>query len=187
MQLKSVALLFGIKDFADEQATLLATWIYDNYQYDQLSLIQKVLTNPPADKDAQWRLTPDTVARWMKIALERKAERIENYVHNKKNELPEPVEIPELKEETVKMIEEAKANMIQKSSIPKLTADEVLKEGKLHLTRTQLNEIRDEYGLTVWEINKLYDRWLQEEKILTFSEWLLAPDPNLQDHDQRHR
>lgn len=66
--------MFGIKDFSDEQSTLLATWVYDNYKYEQLSTVSRVLVNPPADKDSQWRLTPDTISRWMERALEKEAE-----------------------------------------------------------------------------------------------------------------
>jgi hypothetical protein len=77
--LQRLSKLYQINNWTEENAVFLAEWIIDNYKYEELSMIENVLRNPPkiknhhGDIESNWRLTPDTIAKWMSIALENAA------------------------------------------------------------------------------------------------------------------
>jgi hypothetical protein len=77
--LRRLSKLFQIPNFDDESCVILAEWVYDNYKFEQLSSIEEVLSNPPLTKNERgerennWRLTPDTIQRWMDTKMEQLA------------------------------------------------------------------------------------------------------------------
>lgn len=83
-QIKRLVRLYQIPGFVAGQDVELADWIYENYKFEPFSLVYSVLQNPPPIHDengnitTSWRLTPDTVRKWMISALEDQATRREN-------------------------------------------------------------------------------------------------------------
>lgn len=73
--LHRLSVLYQIQNWREENSVILAEWILDNYKYEELSMVESVLRNPPliknshGDVDKNWRLTPDTINTWMAPAL----------------------------------------------------------------------------------------------------------------------
>jgi len=74
--LQRLSKLYQVANWTEENAVFLAEWVTDNYKYEELSMIEGILRNPPSIKnhhgeiESNWRLTPDTIAKWMSIALD---------------------------------------------------------------------------------------------------------------------
>lgn len=89
--------LYLIPGFTEEHAVILAEWVFDNYQYEELKIVTKCLNNPPTTHDEQgrvesnWRLTPDRIQKWMQIELERLAEEREKENKKFKEQFKEPI------------------------------------------------------------------------------------------------
>jgi hypothetical protein len=83
--------LYQIPNWTEENAIMLTEWIFENYKYETMDVISKVLTNPPNTGKQNWRLTPDTIQEWMSIELEKQAEQREkDWEKEKKKELAPP-------------------------------------------------------------------------------------------------
>lgn len=71
--------LYMVPGWSDENAVILAEWVYDNYSYETLSAVESCLQNPPQTLDEHgrvennWRLTPDRIQKWMSVQLEKEA------------------------------------------------------------------------------------------------------------------
>lgn len=65
--------LYQIPNFDERNAVELAEWIAENYSCEEPDTIEMALRNPPSGSDTNWRLTPDTINKWMAPALEAKA------------------------------------------------------------------------------------------------------------------
>ncbi len=98
--------LYLVPGFTEEHSVILAEWVYDNYKYEELSLVTKCLNNPPTTKDEQgrtennWRLTPDRIQKWMQIELEKIAEEREEENKKLKDSFKEP--LPDINYESYK-------------------------------------------------------------------------------------
>lgn len=62
--------LYQVPHFGPQNSVFLAEWILDNYGWEELATIESVLRNPPQDDEKNWRLTPDTITKWMTKKLE---------------------------------------------------------------------------------------------------------------------
>jgi hypothetical protein len=80
--LQRLSKLYQLPNWSDENALILAEWIFDNYKFDSLDDVITCLKNPPSTGNKNWRLTPDTIQEWMGIILEKRSEAREN--ENKK-------------------------------------------------------------------------------------------------------
>lgn len=86
--------LYGIKDFDEMSAVMLAEWVYEQYKYEEIQIVTRVLHNPPSITDeggggkTNWRLTPDTIREWMRIELEKVAEKREQRHNERKIQTP---------------------------------------------------------------------------------------------------
>lgn len=69
-----LGMLYQIPNFGAQNAVFLSEWILDNYGCEELITIESVLRNPPQDDEKNWRLTPDTITKWMTKKLELVAE-----------------------------------------------------------------------------------------------------------------
>lgn len=76
--------LYQIQNWTAENTVILAEWIIETYSCEMLATIDKVLRRPPKSEENNWRLTPDTITRWMEAELERLAVERENWNHNMK-------------------------------------------------------------------------------------------------------
>lgn len=65
-----LAKLYQVPNFDGENAVLLSNWIVNNYQYEPLNVVIDCLINPPHTGENNWRLTPDTIQKWLAIRLE---------------------------------------------------------------------------------------------------------------------
>jgi len=100
--------LYLIPGWSEENAVILAEWVFDNYKYEQLEVVTKCLNNPPQTPDNNWRLTPDLIQKWMKIELEKVAEERENENKKLKEDFKDP--LPNIDYASyAKRIEEGKA------------------------------------------------------------------------------
>lgn len=91
--LKRIAILYQIPGFGDENALELADWILERYPNELGGTVFRALKNPPVitnrhnEQESQWRLSPDTVARWITIEIEKTAIELEieaaRYLENK--------------------------------------------------------------------------------------------------------
>lgn len=85
--------LYLIPGWTEENAVILAEWVYDNYKFEQLSVVTKCLNNPPRTEENNWRLTPDLIQKWMAVELEKVSMRLEEenklYKETFKEILPE--------------------------------------------------------------------------------------------------
>lgn len=98
--------LYLIPGWTEENAVILAEWVYDNYKFEQLSVVTKCLNNPPATTDENgrvennWRLTPDRIQKWMSIHLESISVKLEEENKLYKETFKEP--LPEINYESFK-------------------------------------------------------------------------------------
>ena len=194
--LLALAELYSLEKFGAQNAYLVAEWIYDEYKYEQLKLVTKVLKNPPPTDDKTWKLNPDTIREWMAIELDRLAERREKYINNKKHEDPEfelkycdrciqmtnhqdgvcqkckhEVAADRLKEmeEIIKKVDDFK--------VPSLSKEDIEKEGQERVVKTYHSpdksylrtlELRAEYGRLHTELHT----GKQKPGAPTFEEWI---------------
>lgn len=63
--LKRLAMLYQIPNFVNENAVLLAQWIMETYKFETLEVIVECLDSPPKTGEKNWRLTPDTIEKWL--------------------------------------------------------------------------------------------------------------------------
>lgn len=83
--------LYLIPGWTEENAVILAEWVYDNYKFEQLSVVTKCLNNPPHTSENNWRLTPDLIQKWMAIELEKVALKLEEENEQYKQSFKEPL------------------------------------------------------------------------------------------------
>lgn len=99
--------LFQIPGWSEENAVILAEWIYDNYKYESLEAVEECLRNPPetfdedGKKENNWRLTPDRIQKWMAVQLEKEAIKREKENEKLKEDFKE--ELPVVDYEKFKM------------------------------------------------------------------------------------
>ena len=157
--------LYQIQGFDEENAVNLAEWVLEKYQYEPLEIIISCLETPPATKDRNWRLTPDTIAAWMKIKLEEVAAEREKNISSFKEKQAE-LKTSEISQQTQKMINDLlqklkpapKPREIQKKgNYMPLTVQEMQKKEK------HLQYIRENYEPTTGKKN---EKWMPE------AEWL---------------
>lgn len=77
LSIDRIAGLYQIPDWSPKKSADLGEWIYENFLYEPLDLILRVLRNPPCTEEPNWRLTPDTIFRWMKPELEKRSIRLQ--------------------------------------------------------------------------------------------------------------
>lgn len=100
--LQRMAMLWQIPNFTAQNAVILAEWTFDNYSCEPLELITECLTNPPIEQmeEKTWRLTPDTITKWMWPFLEKQAMKLEK--DNQANKETFKKELPEINYESFK-------------------------------------------------------------------------------------
>lgn len=91
MSLDRLVKLYQIPNWNQDNSNFLAEWIFDNYSCEPLELILNTLKNPPDTGVQNWRLTPDTISKWMSIALEKRSIELEKEHKALKPELSEPI------------------------------------------------------------------------------------------------
>ena len=94
--LQRLAKLYQIPNWGEENAVMLAQWIFENYKYETFKMVTECLYNPPKTENKNWRLTPDTIQEWMALQLDKEAERREKeHQKLKQAELSEPIVLPD--------------------------------------------------------------------------------------------
>lgn len=82
--LDRIAVLYQIPNWTAMNAVVLAEWTFDNYKWDSLETIELALKNPTPDEEKTYRLTPDSVSRWIREYQERSADQREQDHHKMK-------------------------------------------------------------------------------------------------------
>lgn len=72
--IQRLASLYSVPDWTDVKSVDLAEWIYDNYTFELMEVVDRVLRNPPKLDKQIWRLTPDVIRDWMTVELEKQCE-----------------------------------------------------------------------------------------------------------------
>jgi len=155
LRLLNVAKLFTI-DYSEESAVLLAQWVYNNYRYELLETVQKVLSNPPKTGERVWRLTPDTITDWMAIELEAQAKERERTLHNEKTENAKDLEWTD---ERLTQWAEVIDNMQGFKRGPALSPQEVEEEGQAEPKRkSDIHQTSPEQAIA----KALHFEWIRE-------------------------
>jgi disulfide oxidoreductase YuzD len=124
-QLARLSVLYSIPNYTAVNASILAEWIYDNYQNELLETVMRVLNKPPDTGEKIWRLTPDTVSAWMSIELEKFYAERERQINNAKYE-----DVPsEWKDERLKELAET-LKKVDDFVVPSLTESDIIQEGQ---------------------------------------------------------
>jgi len=124
-QLARLSVLYGIPNYTAVNASVLAEWIYDNYQTEMLETVMRVLNKPPDTGEKIWRLTPDTVTSWMSLELDRFYAQREREIHNQKHQ-----DVPnEWPEERLKELQET-LKKVEDFVVPSLTEEDIIQEGQ---------------------------------------------------------
>lgn len=134
--LQRLSLLYQIDRWGMENSVALAGWIYDNYKGYRINDVLHVLKDPPTviKKDGeienQWRLTPDTINKWMEIQIG-KVEAIPS-IEPPQIELPEKPDTHAKPIDVDKMLEDFKRSLLDSKvkSTPQLTPKEIREEGQ---------------------------------------------------------
>jgi len=134
--LNRIAKLYQIPNFDNENSVLLASWIYETYQYDQFETIERALTNPKPLDDNAFRLTPDTVAKWLSIELEKGSIKLETEHKKLKAQTIEftiPKDQEPFSEETNKLIQDFINGLANHQKTPPITEAMIKELGKERL------------------------------------------------------
>jgi hypothetical protein len=183
--LNRIAKLYQIPNFDNENAVLLASWIFETYKYDPFETIEKALTNPkPIEGENQWRLNPDTVSKFINAELEKKAEQLElehTKTKSKTIEFTLPAHTEEFSSETNKMIQDFINDLSAHQKTAPMTEEMINEMGKERLKPRSISaghlttnkeyliekELRRQWSLEVHDkyTGKPLENWL------SFEEW----------------
>ncbi len=126
--LDKIAKLFQIPNWDSINGMLLAEWIVETYQTEQVETLLRCLNKPRRMEDKTWRLTPDVITDWMSQQIELEAEKREKEIHNAKQ--AEGLDIEVSDERIQEWLDTIKNAPGFKPPAP-LTPEDILKEGQL--------------------------------------------------------
>ncbi len=182
--LMKTAMLYQIPNWGEQQSVVLADWIYHTYHYDKLDSVIKTLNSPPIGDEKNWRLTPDTIQKWMEVELEKEAANREREIYNAKQQELNDVDlllIEALKETKEEQNEVTHNRELRKKLVP-LTEEEIKLEGQQKPYVKTYHRPSDEYAI----MHKLHLEWIkanydlegnQLPGFLSEPEWLLLNHP----------
>jgi hypothetical protein len=125
-----IARMYQIPNFDEEACILLAEDTIERYKYEPVEVLVKCLERPPSTGEKNWRLTPDTISEWMRITLEREADRIEREHQNVKMKKVE-FEVPaDTTPETEKMIQDFMNSLSDFKKVPALSENYIKENGQ---------------------------------------------------------
>lgn len=113
--------MYQVPNWKTALAVDLAEWTYLNYQFEELETIVSAITKAPTGDDRVYRMTPDVIAEWMTIALEKRAEDRETQ-HNKEKKKPITLGDVLTEEQMNTLADTVKDSKIK--AVPKLTPEE---------------------------------------------------------------
>lgn len=131
--LQRLGKLFQVPNWSEENAVILAEWVYDNYKFDSLKAVTECLKNPPIE-GKNWRLTPDTIQEWMSKTLEKVSIQLEKENTRYKEQMKEP--LPNVDYESFKKRLE-KGEALQDQKIPNGFTDDGYLKYKAERARLQ--------------------------------------------------
>lgn len=165
--------LYAIPNWDADSALLLAEWIMEEYKFEQIETVVKALGSPQVNTaDKTWRLTPDVIAKWVELEIDRQAAKTEKEKHNEgfkevKNEWPE-----ERLKEWKELISE-----VEVKKVPSLSEEDVKREGQERVVKTYHSpdksylrelELKVEYGRLHTDLHS----GKPKEGAPTYTEWL---------------
>lgn len=125
--LQRLSKLYQLPNWSEENAVILAEWVFDTYRYDSMDDLIECLSKPPQTYDehgnieSNWRLTPDRIQKWMSVQLEKTAIKRENH--------RQPSALEMLPDDKLKEIQEAILQSDVKPVVP-ITEQEIKREGR---------------------------------------------------------
>ena len=181
--LLQIAKLYQVPNFDETNALMLAKDTIERFKFEPIEVVIKCLENPPSTGEKNWRLTPDTIAQWMTIVLEKESELLERE-HQKTKSKSIEFEVPQdITLETEKMIQEYINSLSDFKSVPKLTDGYINKNGqrkpKQHSKSAGYKidgELEKKHDLHIQWVRDNYDSFTGKPKKewVSEAEWLKA-------------
>lgn len=176
--LNRIIKIYQIPNIDNEALVYLSEWIMDEYQHNDLALIQEALNYPPRNPDNTWRMTPDTIRFWIDTTRERIFDRNAKEESKARQEAETPRH--QYSPETVKMIEDFKIKLLDGiKTVPELTAKEIKENGQVRPKAINRPSTSAEYVIE----KELKRKWMLEffdpitghkrDNYLSFEEWIL--------------
>lgn len=168
--------LYSLEKFGAQNAVLVAEWIVEEYKFDQLEVVTRVLRNPPPTEDKVWKLNPDTIREWMSIELERQADKREKEINNAKHLEAPSIWAGEHDEQRLKELAE-NLKKVDDFKVPSLSEEDVVREGQERVVKTYHSpdksylkelELKVEYGRLHTDLHS----GKPKEGAPTYTEWL---------------
>ena len=170
--------IYQIPNIDNETVMYLAEFVMDEYQHNDLALIQEALKYPTKNRDNTWRLTPDTIRFWIDTTREKIFDR--NAIEESKSRQESENTKHQYSIETEKMIEDFKIKLLDGiKPVPEMTSKEISDNGKVRPKAIQRQYTDREYVIQ----KELQRKWMldvfdpitgnRKDNYLSFEEWIL--------------
>lgn len=175
--------MYQIPNFDEESCILLAVDTIERYQYEPVETLIKCLERPPSTGEKNWRLTPDTISEWMRITLEREADRLELEHQNQKTKKIEFEVKTDISAETEKMIQDYINSLSDFKKAPALSQEYIKQNGQRNAKKVShssgyvqpsLEDVALREAKRIWALENtdlLTGKRLPDS--LSFDEWML--------------
>jgi hypothetical protein len=157
--LDRLAKLYMVPNWDQTNTILLTEWILETYPFELTKTVVNCLTKSRKNYDPEnrnWRLTPDTISKWMAEEIEIQAARVEKYIHNTK--FVQQDESSEWTAERLKEWQEIIKNSEGFKKGPSLTESEIETEGQEDPPKPKYVRPNDEYVIS----RLLHIEWIRE-------------------------
>jgi len=176
--LSRIVKIYQIPNIDNEALVYLSEFIMEEYQHNDLALIQEALKYPPRNPDNTWRMTPDTIRFWVDQTRERVFDRTAKEESRKRQE--EETTKHKYSPETEKMIQDFKNKLLEGiRHVPELSEAEIRANGQVRQQATRRPFTDKEYMIEKdlrrrWS-NEVFDKYTGKrlENYLSFEEWKL--------------
>lgn len=176
--LSRIIKIYQIPNIDNEALVYLSEFIMEEYQHNDLALIQEALKYPPRNPDNTWRMTPDTIRFW----IDQTREKIFDREAKEESKARQEAETPryQYSPETVKMIEDYKIKLLDGiKTVPEMTAKEIKENGQIRPKAINRPSTSEEYVIE----KELKRKWMldvfdpitgkQKDNYLSYQEWKL--------------
>jgi hypothetical protein len=142
--LSRIVKIYQIPNIDNEALVYLSEFIMEEYQHNDLALIQEALKYPPRNSDNTWRMTPDTIRFWVDQTREKVFDRTAKEESRKRQEAENPKHT--FSPETEKMIQDYK-NMLLDGirTVPQMDESEIKANGQIRPKAVNMPSTDDSY------------------------------------------
>lgn len=174
--LNRIIKIYQIPNVDNEALVYLSEWIMDEYQHNDLALIQEALKYPPRNPDNTWRMTPDTIRFWIDQTREKVFDR--KLKEESKTRQEADNQKHQYSPETEAMIQEYKNKLLDGvQSVHQLSDTEIKANGQVRPQAIKRASTSQEYLIEKelrkqWS-NEVHDKYTGKplENWLSYEEW----------------